>query len=289
MYKFIQANGYAAVSGVVLCLAVNAHAAKVPLKVLSQPSSVTIFEGQPVSFKVTATSGEKINYTWYKNGSKVSVTGSAYTISKVGSSSGGTYSCLVTSGKSKYTCKNFTLKVKKIARITKQPTSLLVNKGTVQRISVRASGDGPLSYQWYKNGKIIKGATSTSITFRSISDTNVGRYHCVVRSAKSSATSNAASVKVLSVPKSQSVRLTWSRPEKRANGKKLASSEIRGYNIYYSNSSSGAMTRVATLSASEHSYVVSNLSTGTHYFSASTLDTMGLESARSARVSRTFE
>lgn len=297
MYTFSQVNvsntlkGFAAIGGVILSLttAVSAQAATAPLSVTSQPASVAIWESQPVTFRIAATSGSAITYTWYKNGIKVGGNTNTYAISSLSSSYAGTYSCTVTSGTETYTCNNFTLTMYRKARVTGQPSSLLVNEGTAQLLKVSASGTAPLSFQWYKNGTAISGATSRSLGFSSITAANAGSYYCKVSNPGATATSNTASVKIISTPQSYSLRLSWSQPTVRADGKTLPASEISGYNLYYATTSSGTMSRIATLSASDLSYLATNLSAGTHYFAASTLDVNGMESALSSRIAQTVQ
>lgn len=259
------------------------------LNITSQPTNAIVWEGQTQSFSVAATSTKPLIYAWSFNGVKVGSNSSTLTLTNITTANGGTYSCTVTDGTTTRTCSPFTVTVNKIARITKQPTSLLVNEGTWQRISVSATGTGPLSYQWFKNGSALTGATSPSITFKSITAKNAGSFYCVVKNGGSTATSTTATIKILSVPTSYSVRLTWAQPALREDGKALTASEISGYNLYYSNTSSGTMSKIATLSPADLSYFANGLSAGTHYFSASTVDTNGLESELSPRVAQTIQ
>lgn len=259
------------------------------LNVTSQPSNATVWEGQSQSFSIAATSNKPITYSWTFNGTKIGSNSNTLTLTNITTANAGTYSCTITDGTTTRTCSPFTVTVNKIARITKQPSSLLVNAGTWQRITVSATGTGPLSYQWFKNGSPVKGATASSITFKSIQASNQGSYYCVVKNGGSTATSNTATVKILSVPTSYSVRLTWAQPSLREDGQPLTASDISGYNLYYSNSSTGTMSKIATLSAADLSYFANGLSSGTHYFSASTVDVNGLESALSPRVAQTIQ
>src|SRR5439155_4374866 len=48
--------------------------------------------------------------------------------------------------------------------ILTQPQSQTVNAPATATFSVSAIGNKPLSYQWYKNGSMIGGATSSSYT-----------------------------------------------------------------------------------------------------------------------------
>ncbi|HWB58565.1 MAG TPA: glycosyl hydrolase [Chthoniobacteraceae bacterium] len=54
--------------------------------------------------------------------------------------------------------------------------SQTVNAGQAVTFSVSATGSGSLSYQWYKNGAAISGATSTSYTIANPSSTDAASY-----------------------------------------------------------------------------------------------------------------
>jgi hypothetical protein len=83
--------------------------------------------------------------------------------------------------------------------IKTQPVSQTAEVGKKVTFSVTATGTGPLTYQWQKNGKNITGATSSSLTLTNLKTTNNGSYTVVVTNAGGSVTSKAATLKV--VPK----------------------------------------------------------------------------------------
>jgi hypothetical protein len=68
--------------------------------------------------------------------------------------------------------------------------------GESATLSVGAIGSGELSYQWYKDGVVIDGATDPTLSFTSIQFTNGGLYSVVVSSAYGSVTNIAAQVAV---------------------------------------------------------------------------------------------
>lgn len=79
--------------------------------------------------------------------------------------------------------------------ITTQPASQTVAAGQTATFSVAATGIGPLSYHWNKNGTAISGATSSSYTTpaTTISD-NGALFTVVVSDSAGSITSNAATL-----------------------------------------------------------------------------------------------
>ena len=77
--------------------------------------------------------------------------------------------------------------------ITQHPVDQTVGAGQPATFSVAASGAGPLSFQWQRDGSNIPGATSTTYTLPSTSTTDSGaRFHAVVTNQFGSATSNDA-------------------------------------------------------------------------------------------------
>jgi glucose/arabinose dehydrogenase len=94
--------------------------------------------------------------------------------------------------------------------ITMQPSSRTVAPGASVTFSVRASGTGPLRYQWQRNGGNVSGATAQDYTVPSVvlSD-NGARFRAIVRNDFGSVTSREA---VLTVSTNQAPTPTISQP-----------------------------------------------------------------------------
>lgn len=81
--------------------------------------------------------------------------------------------------------------------ITTQPTSQTITAGQTATFSVVASGQGHLTYQWWKNGVSINGATSSSYNTPAATASDTGsQFTVVVSNSKGSATSDAAALTV---------------------------------------------------------------------------------------------
>src|SRR5439155_36850 len=63
------------------------------------------------------------------------------------------------------------------------PSDLTVTMGQSVNLSVSASGAGPFSYQWSKDGVEIGGATAATYTLGSVSTNDAGTYCVVVTGA----------------------------------------------------------------------------------------------------------
>lgn len=263
--------------------------AEAALSLLSQPANSTVYEGKSISFTVSATSNRTIRYSWYKNGVQLSNKTKTLSISNAILDNAGTYSCVVNDGRTKISCKPFTLTVNEIVRITAQPSNQMVDAGSSAKLTVAATGAAPLSYQWYYNGSAISGATASSLTYTSTTTANSGNYYCIVKNPGSSATSSTAALQIVAVVKSGSAQISWSTPTTRQDGTALTATEIAGYNLYHSATSTSSLSKLASLTPSELSIVVSDLAAGTHYFALSTIDKNGLLSSLSSAISVTIQ
>lgn len=162
----------------------------------TQPTSRTVTAGQSASFTVSATSSTTVSYQWYKNGSAISgATSATLTLSSVTTSAAGNYYVVVSNSAGSTTSSTATLTVTAPTvspTIATQPTSQTVNAGTSVTFSVVASGTGPLTYAWRKNGTALSGATQASYTIASAQTTDAATYSVVVANSAGSVTSNGA-------------------------------------------------------------------------------------------------
>ncbi|UCD30572.1 MAG: S8 family serine peptidase [Planctomycetota bacterium] len=76
--------------------------------------------------------------------------------------------------------------------ITEQPESQSVCEGNPVTFCVTATGAGPLSYQWKKDGNEISGATASCYTIDPVSAADADSYTCVVSNTCGSAESDPA-------------------------------------------------------------------------------------------------
>lgn len=84
--------------------------------------------------------------------------------------------------------------------ITAQPVSQSVDLGGSVTFSVTASGAPTLTYQWFKNGTAITGATSSSLSLTNVQDSDAGSYTVVVANSVNVATSEPVALTVLNIP-----------------------------------------------------------------------------------------
>ena len=171
--------------------------------ITGQPLSRTVNTGSTVTFTVTATtSNGTLSYQWLKDGVEiVGATLSSYSISSVQGTNAGSYTVRVSNIAGSVTSSAATLTVISPPTISTQPLSQTVNIGSAVTFSVTATtGNGTLSYRWFKNGTQISGATSSSYSINSVQATSAGSFTVRVSNAAGNVTSSAAVLTVISLP-----------------------------------------------------------------------------------------
>ena len=78
--------------------------------------------------------------------------------------------------------------------IATQPQSVVVAPGADAMLAVTATGVGPLSYQWDKNGQAIAGATSDTLMMSAVQPSDAGNYAVRVANAAGSCVSTLVAV-----------------------------------------------------------------------------------------------
>ena len=85
--------------------------------------------------------------------------------------------------------------------ITQQPQSTTVDAGTANvPLSVGATGTGPITYQWWKDGVQIPGATTSSLNFNPVQFSDGANYSVDVANLFGTISSNVASLTVNTKP-----------------------------------------------------------------------------------------
>ena len=174
----------------------------------SQPLGTAKCAGQNASFSASVSTGSaSVSYQWLKDGNNISgATSSSLSLSNVSASDIGNYTVNMTVAGSTITSTGAYLSVNALTAITAQPVS--TTKFTTQGylFSANGTGSGNVTYQWTKDGNNISGATSPSLSLSNISTSAAGSYALVVSGTCGTATSNSASLTVISAtPSSQAV------------------------------------------------------------------------------------
>src|SRR5262249_18374337 len=171
--------------------------------ITTQPSNLTVAQGQPATFTVVASGTAPLGYQWQRNQVNISgATSSSYTLSPAAfADNGAKFRCVVTNAFGSATSNEATLTVNAPPSITVQPANQTVAQGPPATFSVSAGGSPTLAYQWQRNQVNISGATSASYTLAAaVFADNGAKFRCVVTNAFGSATSNEATLTVNAPP-----------------------------------------------------------------------------------------
>ena len=184
-----------------------------PPKLSSLPDKVIVAEGKTASVKLSATtgSGTDLSYQWYyaNAGSstfyKASITTPEYSVPMTDARNGRRIYCVVTDGNGKSTkSETVTLKMAAPITITTQPKSISAEPGATAKLTVKATGEGTLKYQWYiKNSgasKYSKSSTTTATYSVAMNPERDGRkLYCVITDAYGQkATTNTVTISMKS-------------------------------------------------------------------------------------------
>lgn len=168
-YSVVISNGAGSVQSSNALLTV-----RIPPTITTDPTDLTVGEGKPASFKVTA-SGPNLTYRWRLNGTPLPFgLFSTYNIGSAKLADAGGYSVVVSNSFGVVTSAVATLVVKPLPAITKQPGSTEVFPGLPASFSVEASHAE--SYQWFRESQPVEGATSPTLILNPTGPANLGGY-----------------------------------------------------------------------------------------------------------------
>lgn len=151
------------------------------LSVTILPSSATLDVGQSQSFTSTVTDGTSpYTYQWYLNGAPVScATKPTWTFTPTSAGSYTVYVKVTDSLGMHATSNTATVTVNRRLSVSISPSYVDVRVGESKLFTSTVSGGtSPYSYQWYLNGILVSGATSSAWNF---TPTSPGSYTVYVR------------------------------------------------------------------------------------------------------------
>src|SRR5439155_12251248 len=128
-------------------------------------------------------------FQWTKNGAPITdATNSSYAIASVQASDAGTY-CVCVAGFCTSVTNCATLTV-----LTNTSATALISltncPGTLAQFSTTASGTGPFSYLWRKNGAALNGQTNNSLSISSVTAADAAAYSITVSGGCGSVTNS---------------------------------------------------------------------------------------------------
>jgi hypothetical protein len=169
----------------------------------TQPAAASAYAGASVTLTGAATGRGTIAYQWRKNGTAISgATGASLTLSNLTAGDGAVYTLVASDADGSTSSQSATLTVlpSVAPSITTHPQSAYVLTGANVTFSATATGTPAPSLQWYRNSQALGGATSATLTLNNVQAGDAGAYALVATNAAGSATSQAATLTLLSQP-----------------------------------------------------------------------------------------
>jgi hypothetical protein len=151
-----------------------------PFQITRQPQSQNICRGNQLKLYVE-TEGGGLTYQWRRNGNPMTgETDSVLIINNAGLGAQGFYGCEISSpcGATKAT-DDAEINIWRAPEIETQPTDKFACEGETIQFTVMADGT-QIEFQWYKDGKEIKGETMPDLTITGVTPEQMGIYHVEV-------------------------------------------------------------------------------------------------------------
>jgi hypothetical protein len=174
----------------------------VPPAITSQPFKTSASVGTAATFTVGASGSFPLSYQWEVGGTPIAGAYLAtFTLPSVALANAGTYSVVVSNleGSVRSVGAALTVSASPVAPIFQyEPTSTSVNVGGTASFSVGIVGSSPITYQWFKGGAAVAGATAAGLTFPSAQSANAGTYSVTITNPGGTVTSANAILTVTS-------------------------------------------------------------------------------------------
>lgn len=171
--------------------------------ITAQPADLTVKAGDPAAFSVVATNA--LGYQWYKDGYPLQgATGSTCTLPMaIAGDDNATLSVAVINPRGQVMSAPAKLRVNYL-RVSQQPAGSVVAEGQSLTLSTVIALSGTPSYQWYRDGLAIDGATGPNCPLGAVSPSQAGYYTCaytsVLGTTTVSGTSEPAQIQVVGLP-----------------------------------------------------------------------------------------
>jgi hypothetical protein len=244
----------------------------VPPDFTQGPSNEAVELGSNATFEVTMDGTPPFGYQWYFNGTQLTndghISGSTsqmLTITSVEPPDVGSYSVIVTNSAGSATSGVAALTIS-TPLLWSQPQSQSVFAGATVTLSVTATGEQPLAYQWQFDGTNMPGATEDPLTLSNVLASQAGTYSVTASNNYGTAVSSNATLTVtaLSIKAQPTNRITWLNGpaafsvQASGNGPFSYQWQTNGAPIAGVNSNTLALTNVRASDFGTYNVIVSN-------------------------------
>ena len=198
MVKVMGADGESAQSELISFAVISPTTAQ-PAKIVEQPEAASAMLGETAELSVSVEGSDPISYQWFYAGDPIEdETQRILSIPDVQKADAGEYHVVVSNEGYPWgateTSGTVILTINAPPVITKLTESMTLLKGDTIELSVTATGDEPLHYQWSLGGTVIKGATSAMLTLADATKSETGDYTVTISNAVGEVVSGVVSV-----------------------------------------------------------------------------------------------
>lgn len=196
-YYVVITNAYGATTSEVAMLIVRQ-----PVFIVQHPTNLTVGVGGTAIFTVVPGGGEPYVFRWYYNLTNLisGATNATLVIPNVQVTNAGAYNVVVSNPMGSATSQVAILTVGRPPVITSQPQDVVAVEGTNVTFTVTATGDEPISYQWFFNGAPLAGQISPALALQNISVALEGSYFVVLQNQYGTITSRVARLTIARPP-----------------------------------------------------------------------------------------
>lgn len=169
-----------------------------PPVIATQPSGQLAAAGGTVTLSVVAQGTGPFSYQWVRNGQDVpGATGATLALSNLSYAQSGPYHVRITGPGGSVTSHQAFVNLIELPEIVAHPVGATFIAGTSPTLRVVANSMVDVTYQWFRNGTPIPGATLQQLTLTNLTSAQAGDYHVVVTNPAGSSDSRSTSVIVL--------------------------------------------------------------------------------------------
>jgi hypothetical protein len=179
--------------------------------ITTPPANQTAYVGQTATFTVVAAGTAPLTYQWQMNGMNVGTNSPSFTTATLALvQNNAKITVKVTNSAGSVTSNQATLTVKAVPppTITVQPQNRTVDVGFTATFAVTATSPAPITYQWFKNGFAVAGATAATYTTPATTMANSGDVYTVTVTNSAGPTTSHPATLTVEVP-TTNVPLPW--------------------------------------------------------------------------------
>ena len=198
--------GNATSNSAILTVSAGAPTAVAP-SIVTQPAGLTANVGSTATLAVGVDGTGPFSFQWRRDGANITgATSAVLTFPAVALPNAGTFSVVVTNSAGSVTSSNAMLDVAHGNHADRSDHHLATVHAhrplprSRASLAVGATGSGPLSYQWSKDGAELPGATLPVLDFRIVADVDVGTYTVTISNSMGSVVSRAVDIILLGAP-----------------------------------------------------------------------------------------